>query len=100
MIFCRVAAVPEGASFFCAWWRSKICPEILMLQDSRRGACGLEKQIDADGEIRAIQETGPALFDQLSHFVQVAIPAGGPHHHVLAGADAGLDISQDSLRAW
>ena len=77
-----------------------MCPGILMLQDSRCGACGLEKQIDADREVRAIQETRSCLFDQLAHAVQVAIPAGGSYHHVLAGADAGLDVSQDSLRAW
>ena len=44
------------------------------------------------------RKPGPVLFDHLAHLVQVAVPAGGSHHHVLARADASLDISQDSLR--
>ena len=68
-----------------------------MLQDSRCGSRGLEKQIDADREVRAIQETSLGLFDPLAHPFQVAVPAGGSYHHVLARADASLNISENSL---
>src|SRR6478736_8065075 len=62
--------------------------QILMLQYSRCGAGGLEKQIDAYREIRAIEKPGLVFVDQLSHALQVAIPAGGSYHHVLVGPDA------------
>src|SRR5882672_9433057 len=73
-------------------------PRILMLQDSRGGTGGLEQQVDADGEVRAVHETRTALFDQLAYLIEIAVPAGGPNHHVFARADAGLNVSQDSLR--
>ena len=69
-----------------------------MLQYSGGGSCGLEKQVDADGKICGIQKTGAFLFNQLTDFLQIAVPTGGSDHHVLAGADASLDIAQDSLR--
>ena len=46
-----------------------------------------------------IQKAGALLFDQLADFVGSSpYQPGGPDHHVLTGADAGLDISQDGLR--
>src|SRR5260370_5225135 len=50
-------------------------PAIVTLQDWGDGGDGLEEKIHPYREIRAVEKSGVALPHQLSHFVDVLIPA-------------------------
>src|SRR5258708_38103256 len=68
---------------------------VFVRQGSSRRACGVEKNVHANGEVRRVNKTGAVTLDQLPDAVQFFMPTCSTHDHILPGVDAGLNVTDD-----
>src|SRR5260370_18137689 len=72
-------------------------PAIVTHKDWGDGGDGLEEKIHPYREIRAVEKSGVALPHQLSHFVDVLIPARRADHDRSAGFGAANDVGDHGV---
>ena len=62
------------------------------------GAGNIEEEIHSDGEVGGVDESRLVPLDEGADAVEVFVPTGGAHDHILAGSGAGFDVGQDDMR--